>query len=282
MHYNDICVIHLVRATNGIEPLQRFLTSYTYYSPGLKHDLQFILKGFEENQVPLEIESLLNQYDHQRMYVPDEGYDIGSYITAARVLENKYLCFFNSFSELLDDNWLEKLYRHASSHGCGMVSATGSWESIYTNSFVFNRKSFIYLWIKKMLALKMNRNFPPFPNPHLRTNGFLISKDLFLDVTHRYIVKDKMDTLFIESGRDGISRRIRLKGLDLMVVGRDGRGFFPDEWSISGTFRQGEQENLLVADNQTRIFAEADPSERIILSQLAWGCNVVNDEGDIG
>jgi hypothetical protein len=268
MGCNEVCIVHLVRACNGIEPLKRFLTSYTYHPAGMKHDLLFILKGFRKNEITFDIESLLNQYIHQRMSVPDEGYDIGSYLTVAQFLENKYLCFLNSFSEILDDNWLEKLYRHTSSKGCGMVSATGSWESHYTSSLSGRRKILPQYWIER---LNTKRLFLPFPNPHLRTNGFCIHKQLFLDVTRGYTIKDKIDTLRFESGIDGISRRIASRGLHLIVVGRNGRGFFPNEWPISGTFRQGEQENLLVADNQTRTFTCADSSERIFLSKLAWG-----------
>lgn len=271
MDKNDICVVHLIRACNEIETVERFLNSYQYHPAGMKHDLLFILKGFRKSEITFELESLLNQHNHQRMNIPDEGYDIDSYITAAKLLQNEYLCFFNSFSEILDDNWLEKLYVHVSSKGCGMVSATGSWESLYTDSLSAGRKLPLYYWIRKIVASKIKRNFLPFPNPHLRTNGFCISKKLFLDITRGYTIKEKNDTFPIESGRDGISRRIASRGLNLLVVGRDGRAFYPNEWPISGTFRQDEQENLLIADNQTRMFIDADNSTRIILSQHAWG-----------
>ncbi len=271
MRCNDICVIYLVRASNGIEPLKRFLTSYKSHSAGLEHELLFILKGFTENGISPEIESLLNQYEHQRINVPDEGYDIGSYIVAAQLLENKFLCFFNSFSEILGDCWLEKIYRHISTKECGMVSATGSWESQYTNYLIINRRFFLRKLTDRIKALEIKKLFLPFPNPHMRTNGFCISRNLFLEVTHGHTFRNKTDTLIFESGREGLSRKIASRGLQLIVVGRDGRGFFPDEWSTSGTFRQGEQENLLVSDNQTRIYADANDSERIILSRFAWG-----------
>ena len=271
MHCNDICVVHLVRACNGIEPLKRFLTSYKYYSAGLEHDLFFILKGFGENEILPDIEALLNQYEHQRINIPDEGYDICSYMAAAQLLENKFLCFFNSFSEILGDSWLEKIYRHVSTKECGMVSATGSWESQYTNFLLITRRFLLRKSIDRIKAFKIKTHFLPFPNPHLRTNGFCISRKLFLEVTHGYNFKNKNDTILFESGIEGISRKIASRGLQLIVVGRDGRGFFPDEWSTSETFRQGEQENLLVADNQTRIYTDADNSERIILSRFAWG-----------
>jgi hypothetical protein len=271
MDSKEICVIHLVRASNGIGPLKRFLTSYRSHTAGLEHDLFFILKGFGENEISFEIETLLNQYEHHRMDVPDEGYDIGSYIAAAQLLENKFLCFLNSFSEILDDNWLEKLYRYVSTKECGMVSATGSWESQYTNSQIVTHRFFSHYLTERLFAFKIKRNFLPFPNPHLRTNGFCISRELFLDFTRGYTFKNKNDTLIFESGREGISRKIASRGLQLIVVGRNGRGFLPNEWSTSGTFRQGGQENLLVADNQTRQFTNADNSKRIVLSRLAWG-----------
>ena len=273
MDKTDVCVVHLIRACNGTETLERFLNSYQCHPAGLKHDLLFILKGFRENEITFELESLLNHHNHQRMIVSDEGYDIDSYIAAACNLENNYLCFLNSFSEILNDNWLEKLFLYASSEGCGMVSATGSWESLYTDSLISGRKLPMHKWLRRIVASKIKRNFLPFPNPHLRTNGFCISRKLFLDVTRGYTIKDKRDTFLIESGRDGISRRIELRGLDLIVVGRDGRGYLPNEWPLSRTFRQGEQENLLLADNQTRSYTDADYNTRISLSKNAWGEN---------
>ena len=271
MSCKEICVVHLVRACNGIEPLNFFLSSYNDHPAGLDHDLFFILKGFRGNDIPYEIESQLNHYSHQRMSIPDEGYDIDSYIAAAQVIKNKYVCFLNSFSEILSDKWLEKLYRHLSSGRCGMVSATGSWESLYTTTLGAGRKIPLCYWVRRMITLKLKRQFLPFPNPHLRTNGFCISRELFLDVTCGYTIKTKDDTFLFESGRDGISKRIASRGLDLVVVGRDGRGFFPHDWAVSGTFRQDEQKNLLIADNQTRMFIDADNAMRNKLSQHAWG-----------
>lgn len=45
----------------------------------------------------------------------------------------------------------------------------------------------------------------------------------------------------------------------MIVVGKDGEGYDKKEWRKSRTFRQSEQENLLVADNQTRDYQERSP-----------------------
>ncbi|MGZ4351312.1 MAG: hypothetical protein ACXVRX_12420 [Solirubrobacteraceae bacterium] len=56
-----------------------------------------------------------------------------------------------------------------------------------------------------------------------------------------------------------------------MVVGRDGRAYDRDRWRESRTFRAGEQDNLLVEDNRTRQYEEAQGRWRRKLARLAWG-----------
>jgi hypothetical protein len=62
--------------------------------------------------------------------------------------------------------------------------------------------------------------------------------------------------------------RLKLKPV---LVGRDGKSYEKATWSQSRTFRLDAQENLLIADNQTRLFASADPACRARLTRLAWG-----------
>jgi len=55
------------------------------------------------------------------------------------------------------------------------------------------------------------------------------------------------------------------------VAGRDGRVYGSEEWPASRTFRSGEQDNLLVADNRTEQYHAADPTRRGELARFAWG-----------
>ena len=41
----------------------------------------------------------------------DTGFDVGSYFAAAKRVSNRRLIFFNTFSELLADDWLKKFDR---------------------------------------------------------------------------------------------------------------------------------------------------------------------------
>jgi hypothetical protein len=129
----DICVAHLARASNAPEPFRNFLESYDRNDGGLKHDLLVIFKGFDEGKEPAEYERLLVPYPHESLFVPDHGFDVDAYFAAAKSFNYRYFCFLNSFSLILDKNWLSKMYRAMSERDVGLVGATGSYESMYTD-----------------------------------------------------------------------------------------------------------------------------------------------------
>lgn len=272
---DEVGVVHLVRACNGVEPLQRFLDSYVRYPAGFSHELLFILKGFRGGVVPPEIAMLLDRVPHRTIAVADRGFDIEPYRAAALQLRQQYVCFFNSFSEILAEDWLEKLHRHAAGPGVGIAGATGSWESLlstYESSCRERQTMLPHKRVLRGMELRRLRDaFPPFPNPHLRTNAFCIRRDLFVEAVGNLKIRDKMAAHRFESGRDGLNGRILSKGLSLLVVGRDGTGFTAEQWPQSLTFRFGNQENLLVADNRTRHYEVSGESEKSLLRSHAWG-----------
>jgi hypothetical protein len=67
-----------------------------------------------------------------------------------------------------------------------------------------------------------------------------------------------------------MTARLLRSGLAVRVVGRDGACYPPEHWARSRTFRSSNQENLLIADNRTRQYAEADESTRRMLATRAW------------
>jgi hypothetical protein len=122
------------------------------------------------------------------------------------------------------------------------------------------------------------RDNVPFPNAHLRTNGFLVRRKDLLAMRPVSGILDKMDAYMLEHGRESMTRRFWAKGLKTLVVGRNGRGYEPAGWSASATFRNGGQRNLLVADNQTGAYDEAPPSEKSALYKLSWDNFAIPDE----
>jgi hypothetical protein len=221
--------------------------------------------------------------------MPAQTQDIPAYLEAARRVSCEYLCFLNSYSRPLADGWLAALHRHARRPGVGLVGASGSWESHYTNvsghlppAARFARHA-AGSWMKRReragvrsyLAQRremraVRADFHPFPNPHVRSNAFMLRRETLLRLRVGPI-HTKMDALAFESGRRGLTRQVQAMGLEALVVGRDGTGYPREAWPRSGIFRMGEQENLLVADNRTDQYAQADPPTRAALRRAAWG-----------
>jgi hypothetical protein len=117
---------------------------------------------------------------------------------------------------------------------------------------------------------KYRRHYALFPNYHIRTNTFLISRDYMLRLKAGDM-HTKSEAERFESGKYGMTRQILAMNLKALVVGRDGQAYEKEHWFESRTFRSGDQSNLLVADNRTRQYEEADPVTRRFLSEIAWG-----------
>ena len=80
-----------------------------------------------------------------------------------------------------------------------------------------------------------------------------------------------MDAYRLENGRHNLTRQVQAMGLRTLVVARDGSRYDPEQWPLSRTLWQGDQEGLLVADNQTRSYAVGGLERRRLLSGFAWG-----------
>jgi len=299
----ELCVVHLVRAHNHIDTLRRFLRSYQEYPGGVDHDLLVAFKGFDRPEDAAEHRELIAPHGHESLFVSDEGFDITAYQAAIRHWSGRYryFCFLNSYSEILDRDWLKKLHDKVVQPGVGIAGATGSWNSHWSNAVVWLRSkgseivklagkpfrapaeasapSHLAQDRRRLVRDELERGWnsihflarvDPFPNYHVRTNAFVISGELMASLASRP-VRTKMDAYIFESGRKGLTRQTLLRQKRVIVVGRDGRGYEKEEWGESRTFWQANQENLLVADNQTRDYEHGTPERRSYLTSIAWG-----------
>jgi len=133
-----IGVIYLCRFAEGERPVRAFVGSYRTHPAGADHDLHVIFKGFPDKRSLAEVRALFGELPVHSLELEDKGYDIGSYFDAARTVADRRLIFFNTFSELLADNWLKKFDAALDLPGVGVVGATGSWQSprsLYRASF---------------------------------------------------------------------------------------------------------------------------------------------------
>ena len=273
----DIGVVHLARAGNGIEPFRRFLASYRDCPGGMAHTLLIVYKGFDAPDALRAHEALLDEYaggvPRQTLYISDAGFDITAYAAAARHFAFPYLCFLNSYTQLRDPDWLAKMAAHVTQSGVGVVGASGSWETtvppLAAERARLSRRG-LPGRIRGHLRFAYQRvRYPAFPNAHLRTNGFLLARDLALQLKGMS-PRAKQAAHDFESGRHGMTRQIQARGLRPLVVGRDGVGYEIAEWPRSNTFRQGDQANLLMSDNRVEIYARGTFEERKMLCEVAW------------
>jgi hypothetical protein len=287
----EICVVYLARAQNGIEPFRNFLESYRQNQGGIEHDFMVVFKGFECSSDKDAYFALLAPFQYVSFDVPDIGFDLTAYFATAEHYAGqcRYFCFLNSFSVILCHDWLSKLYKHISRPEVGLVGATGSWQSLNPWGQILQRRRMLLnsnsnpegrkpsLWEKvsyKIVAIwrlfYIPLFFSPFPNYHLRTNAFMVSRALMMKIVLPTI-KSKLAAYKFESGKNGLTRQVINMSKEVLVVGEDGVGYKMKDWNKSNIYWQADQQNLLVADNQTRSYQNGAMEQRRYLSVMAWG-----------
>lgn len=254
----DVYVVYLVWPPMGTEPLHRFAASYREYSAGLDHRLLFVLKGASTAVIAAQVRALAAELGAEHIQVPATGRDLHTYRLVAERISCDALCLLNSSSQILGRGWLRMLADALAQPSVGLVGATGSFESALSAA-------------PRPLRPFLRSRYPPFPNPHVRTNAFMLRRDLMLELDWPPGAGGKRRALELESGFRGVTRQVQARGLRTLVVGRDGRAYAPAEWPNSCTFRSGTQENLLVADNRTRQYDNAPGPRRSELARFAWG-----------
>ena len=227
----------------------RFLASYRMRPPGVEHSLYVIFKGFVDGVALDQAKNLFSVVRHTSIFLDDDKLDIGAYIEWANQIDEDLICGLNTSSEILAENWLRKLAVNLALPNVGLVGATGSYESLN----------------------ELNPSFPVFPNIHIRSTMFMIDRKLFCRITKGLTIVAKIDAYYFESGPQSMTRQVLAMGREVLLVGRNGRGYSPRWWPISDTFRQGTQSNLLVADKQTRNFTALPWSEKRKFVLISWG-----------
>jgi hypothetical protein len=295
--------VHLVWAPLGTAPLRRFAESYARYAAGVDHRLLILFNGFRPDQDLAPWQRCLEHVRHEALRIESPVLDLAAYRQAVELVPAARYCFLNSYSVIRADGWLELMRAAASARRVGAVGASGSWGSQFSHvRYAFglggpyrevfgDRRSANQVFtglsahtrgdpvptgfMRRALTAAhamfvYSRAFPSFPSPHLRTNCLLIDRDLWLRVSGAD-PRDKLAAYRVESGRRSLTARITAMGLRVVVVGRDGCAYESPEWPRSETFWQGNQENLLVEDNQTRTYLDGDAEVRRLLSAYAWG-----------
>ena len=295
---SDLALVHLVRHANGLAPFEAFLASLDRAEPGREHDLVLLFKGFED---PADAAPYLERAGTRAplaLHVEDVGLDLTAYLSAAARLPHRFVAFVNSFSEALVPGWLGLLAGPVQDGRAGAAGATGSWGAHlayrmfqlgipggYADVFASPREARVALdalagapvrpaavrWAGNLvLGLRDVPSMGLFPAVHLRTNAFVTDRALLLSLrTGR--LRSKHATYRLESGRSSLTAQLRARGRPAVVVDRHGAVRAAPQWHEADVFWQARQEDLLVADNQTRQYMTATAEQRQALSRFAWG-----------
>lgn len=240
-------VFYLCRSSNDPRFSRAFLKSLATHRPGAEFDLVYVLKGFEPNETDSNLLAF-REFSPQPVHevrVSDDLYPTQVLLDTAAMMQYDKILFLISYSRVLAPNWLS-IYLNAFDHipSCGIVGATGGYERL--------------------------ENSQPFPNVNIRTNGFMVEAKLIASCDRGNLATKFGGNLF-EAGPNSLTRQIVRRGLVPVVVDRLGQPWTAEAWPISRTFRSGNQEGLLIADNRTYDYASASAKRRRKLARLNWG-----------
>jgi len=268
----SVAVIYLSRGLGGGRAsAEAFFETYRKFPAGREHELFVISKGWQSGAELDEVTKLVANMSGNILAMPDDGYDWGAYFRLAWYLNHDWLCFFNTHTRIDADRWLDILLQAAEIPGVGAAGATGSWGTLVPQFYLRHLlRPGILLYPPRFFG--SIKRFPSFPNPHLRSNAFVVRRDVFLAFAAQSIFpRTKRDAHALESGRAGFTYYLMSHGLRPVVVGKDGRSFEIESWIESETFRVPGQRNLLIKDNQTEYYNFADKKIKFVMEESAWG-----------
>jgi hypothetical protein len=274
----SIAVIYIARGIDaGFPAFNTFINSYVKYASGIEHTLYIAAKGWKESEIA-KVRNLCDSINARLILTSDDGFDWGVYLRLVPELNEKWVCMLNSHSTIRSLDWLAKLYEAASQPDIGAAGATGSYSTwAFRNPFWGFNFECIFQYPVRILQqlvkqIKYGKNYNFFPNYHLRSNAFIIRRSLFVEFSQGVgVPSSKSDSHKLESGKEGLSSFLLQKGLNLLVCGANRVNYPPNDWAISNTFRVPGQANLLVEDNQTRMYERAHKSLKLRLEYASWG-----------
>ncbi len=265
----SILVVYLISVYDKREYLTNFINHYTNFTPGKEHDLLICFKNFKKDD-PIFESNQLKKIKHIK-YLDNNNFndfDWGSYERIAKAYNDKIIFFMNCHSYPIKNNWL---YYFANNYDDNTVLGPGgSFESMVNSALngihTKNKiKSYFY-------ALANLYKFPIFPNPHLRSNCFMISSESFLKLkfNKKYKYK-KIGTWINESGREGMTNYLKKQKFKIYVINSDGLKFDETGWSDSDTYACKNQDKLIISDKFSRIFDNSSTEEREKIKKYIWG-----------
>ena len=187
----ELTVTYLARYKDldNYNKFENFFYSYLKFNSGVAHKLLIIFKGFKKEKLKKYFQFLKkNKIKYQFLKVQDKNnYDLGTYKNIMKFINTEYVFFLNSSSKLLCNNWLLFFYTGIKLKDVFVVGATASYEKITLFSNI------------------------KFPNPHIRTNAFIIKTAIISNLLNKFNFNSKIDCYRFESGKNSMFRNLYKK-----------------------------------------------------------------------
>ncbi len=245
---HEFTPVYLLRKGNPPPWARAFFASFFDNDPGKDIPLIVLCKGYESTKSPPEVNALLpTQINRiQLQFVSDDGVDLTAYQKLCERSPKSNFLFLNSHSRLQKPDWyvlfslgLKKVGKK------GVVGASGSWETPDPKNIKF-------------------------PNPHIRTNAFLIHARTYLDLSKNK-VGTRNECLAFEAGKTNLTNQVLQNGGAALIINGNGQLFSPEDWPKSQTFRLMDQEQLLVFDNRSAKYHHGTKKRRWHHATASWG-----------
>jgi hypothetical protein len=253
-----------------------------------RYKIYIIFKGWEEKKYinPKTFFSNIKK-NISFFYFSDDGFDLGTYFKILKYVDEEYIYFFNSTSRIVDDNFFKFSINAMFDKKLGLLGWAGSFGTlrpsikkiffklkiniIINKNFINTIKDLLIDVIAFPRHLYLYKNFPKFPNPHVRSNAFLIKKDLYEEFSKisKY-PETKIEACELESGKNGLTKFVQKKGYDVKVVNSKNKIFDIRECDKSETWRTGDRQHVLVADNGTFFYEKMPISRKLFKEYSAW------------
>jgi len=261
-------VCYLYTKFDGIQKIKDFAKFYKKYRSGLKHKLVICFKLLNTKDIEKAKKSL-KKIRYQSFIDPYNinDWDFGSYKRVAKKFYNKDVLFLNSHSYPICHNWAKKLFYYKNKKT--VIATNASYESILDS---IKLKGQIHKIIRYLIRkYKFSKDFKNFPNPHIGTNSFLVNSKYFYDYIKNKSLKNKYETLKIESGKNSLTNYFKSKKLRIYVVNSDGNRFTESNWKYSETYMYGNQRKNIISDKYTRSYNSANKQKKILSMKNTWG-----------
>ena len=260
-------VCYLFTSYDHVNSLMNFINNYSKFNAGINHKLIICYKLIEKTKLE-PLRNLFLNITHEEFIDPEtkNDYDFGSYNRVAAKFQDNDILFLNSHSYPISDNWLKKLMLFKDEDT--VIGSSASYESL-ADSIILKKiyKYFSYIFKK----VRFNKNFKNFPNPHLRTTGFLIKGKSYCEFMFNRSIKNKEDAWKIESGKNSLTNFFKKKNFKFFVVNSENKKFTEENWMLSETYCYLNQSKSIISDKQTRKYLSLSTEEKKIAQNKVWG-----------